>query len=482
MAVTISDVARAIQAPKVAADKASEWSEYIVRWSDIYRQAPVEIRFDLASGTYGGNRKTLGMGKRVPEDWAGLCWTEKASVTAGEDDSPTAEFMQRHFGERFAPRFGTLLESQSFARGTCGLEVRIEGLTPGAATSPDATLTVGTVPAECILALEWDDDEVTEVAFVNKTSRYVDVRIHGGDENMRTIEFRRYMLDGNGNLVASARVSDESLIEAGIAPLIGIQGAPPLFAIIKPQIANNIDSESPYGLSVFANAESQIDGVDSVWDSFLNDIRLGRKMVGIPETMLRREAPTDAYPEGRLLPPQSDRKDLFVALMDATGETKHGMWDYSPSLRTEENERALNLALSMLSSAVGFGEERYRYRDGSVATATQIISENSEAFRNRAKHLLPITDALTRIATAMLWCQRNIVGDTTIDAEAEVTVRTDDSIIEDDGAVQDRGIRKVAAGVMSLVRYLMECEGLSKEAAEEEAARIGSETVTTDLI
>lgn len=479
MAVTIMDVARAIQAPKAAADKANDWSAHIVRWGDIYRQAPVQIRFDLATGTYGGNRKTLGMGKRVPEDMAGLCWTEKASVTAGEEDSPTAEFMAGQFGSSFAPRFATLLESQNFARGTCGLEVRIDGMTPGASTHPGATVTVGTVPAECILILGWDDDEVTEVAFVNKTATHVDVRIHGGDENMRTIEFRRFMLN-SGQL--GGRVSDESLIESGIAPLIGIQGAPPLFAIIKPQIANNIDSESPYGLSVFANAESQIDGVDSVWDSFLNDIRLGRKMVGIPETMLRREAPTDAYPEGRLLPPQNDRKDLFVALMDATGETKHGMWDYSPSLRTEENERALNLALSMLSSAVGFGEERYRYRDGSVATATQIISENSEAFRTRAKHLLPITFALETIARAVLWCQRNIVGDTTIDPDAEVTVRTDDSIIEDDGAIQERGARKVAAGVMSLFRYLVECEGLSDEDAQAEVARIGSETVTTDLI
>lgn len=473
MAVTISDVARAIQAPKVAADKASEWSKYIVKWGDIYRQAPVEIRFDLASGTYGGNRKTLGMGKRVPEDWSGLCWTEKASVTAGEEDSPTAEFMQRHFGVKFAPRFGTLLESQSFARGTCALEVRIDGMTPGAATHPDAVLSVGTVPAECILALEWDDDEITEVAFINKTSRHIDVRIHGGDENMRTIEFRRYMLN-SGQL--GARVSDESLIESGIAPLIGIQGAPPLFAVIKPQIANNIDADSPYGISVYANAESQLDAVDDAWDSMQTEIRLTRMMVGVPETMLRKDE------QNRVIPPQSDRKDLFFAMADATGEAKHGMWTYNPNIRIEQLAEALNIALTSLSTAVGLGEERYRYRGETVATATQIISENSEAFRNRAKHLLNITDALTRIGVAMLWCQRNIVGDTSIDPDAEVTVRTDDSIIEDDGAVQDRGMRKVAAGVMSLVRYLVECEGLSLEDAEAEAERIGSETVTTDLI
>ena len=281
--------------------------------------------------------------------------------------------------------------------------------------------------------------------------------------------------NNNGNL--GARWTDDRLIEAGIAPMVGIRNAPRLFAIVRPQIANNLDESSPYGVSVFANAGSQLNAVDEAWDSLQTEIRLTRAMVGIPSTMLRE----DPNNPGHAVPPQRDRKDMFFAMQDASGESKHGIWNYNPPIRVDALGAALDIALTSLSTAVGLGEERYRYRGETVATATQVISENSEAFRNRAKHLLPITHALTDIARAMLWLQRNFIGDTSIEADAEITVRTDDSIIEDDATVQTRGMAKVAAGTMSLMRYLMECEGMNEEAAAVEVGRITGENTGGEL-
>lgn len=51
------------------------------------------------------------------------------------------------------------------------------------------------------------------------------------------------------------------------------------------------------------------------------------------------------------------------------------------TLRTAEHNTGIQDQLNILSSKCGFGETYYRFDGGSVATATQVISENSTMFR-----------------------------------------------------------------------------------------------------
>ena len=465
MTVSMSDLARAIRADQAAQDAASDFSGHIARWSDLYACKPVEIAFEFAEGTYRRERRSLGMAKQVCQDWASLCWSEKVEILAGEDESPTRNWLAEKFPPRFHTRFSEWLEGEVFQGGNGALEVLIEDMVLRG-ERPDfskARLSVGFVPATSFIPLEWDDESVTSAAFATVGKRFVDVRVHTHSKAGAIIQYLRFV---NANDTLGARIPDDVLLESGILPMLLIEGAPKLFAHIRPQIANNLAKNSPYGISVFANAESQLDAVDTCFDNFVSDVVLGARMVFVPETMLRTDD------SGRTIPPQRDKKQLFVSLNDATGEMKHGIHEYAPALRVEENERALNLALSLMATKCAMGEESYRYRDGSIATATQIISENAELYRNRTHHLLNIVAGVKDIVRALLWCQYHLVGDKSIDPEAEVTVKTDDSIIEDDGARQKRGMEKVTMGVMSLHRYLVEYEGMAPEDADAEVARI----------
>ena len=56
------------------------------------------------------------------------------------------------------------------------------------------------------------------------------------------------------------------------------------------------------------------------------------------------------------------------------------------NLRTEEHSKGIQDMLNALSSKCGFGENHYKYERGSIATATQIVSENSTLFRTLKKH------------------------------------------------------------------------------------------------
>ena len=62
----------------------------------------------------------------------------------------------------------------------------------------------------------------------------------------------------------------------------------PLFQIIMPNICNNVDLDSPLGISVFANAISQLKGCDLVYDSYMNEFVLGRKRILVPSAWQRR--------------------------------------------------------------------------------------------------------------------------------------------------------------------------------------------------
>lgn len=472
--VKTETIAKAIDAPKHSVEYVRDWAPRIEQWSALYRCEQPDTTFQLADGDVTVTRRTLRMGKRIPEDWATLCWTERARVDCGEEESAEAELFDAHFGERFAARFNEYLEGNVFALGTGALEWLIDDIKLNAAGSADtaaATFRLCYVPTACILPLQWSEGRVTSVAIASVDGEMIDVRIHSGDGDVRVIENQRYRNKGTDRI---ERVDDAELIESGIAPRLELrrtaEPVPPMFCVLRPQIANNVDAASPFGISVFANAVDQLEAVDIVFDNFVEDVYLGRRMVGIPDTMLRKDPNS-----GKLLPPQQTRKNLFVTIVDPTGGgiagDKSGIWDYSPNLRADQNEQALNVALSQLSEAVGMGAERYRYRGETIATATQIISENSTLYRNRAKHLLGITEALMTMGAALLWLARYVAGQD-VDTAAEIRVVTDDSVIEDDNARQARGIAKVQAGVMSIERYLIEYEGLTEDEAVAEAARL----------
>ena len=73
-----------------------------------------------------------------------------------------------------------------------------------------------------------------------------------------------------------------------VLPLIPTGYEKPLFQILTPNICNNIDLDSPMGISVFANSISQLKGCDLVYDSYMNEFVLGRKRILVPITMAKR--------------------------------------------------------------------------------------------------------------------------------------------------------------------------------------------------
>ena len=110
--------------------------------------------------------------------------------------------------------------------------------------------------------------------------------------------------------------------------------------------------------------------------------------------------------------------------------------------------------LNILSSRCGFGENHYRYDNGSVSTATQIISENSEMYRTITKHEIILRSVLTELTRTVLRLG-NTYMDAGLDENVQISIDFDDSIIEDKETEFNRDARMVQMGIMQPYEFRM---------------------------
>lgn len=456
--VTIGQVAEAIGAPGAAED----WAEHLQLWESIYACERKELTLDLIDGTHTRDRRSLGMGKRIPEDWAGLLWTENAVVEVA--GNPETALFDSVFDDSFAPEFADALE-RAMAAGTGAVEVLVEGLqvsmTGEVTPSTETGMAFDYVPASRIIPLKWVRGRITEIAFVSFIAEdRVTVREHRDTSDGRIIINSAWVLKGD-DLVAEVLPED-------VAPILTLPGFPRMFAVLKPALSNNLDATSPFGIPVYANAVDQLDALDDIFDNFCEDIHLGGKMVFLPESMLQRSLPTENYPKGRPIPPQKNKTNLFVAVEEGMGDGEK-ITEHNPDLRVSDNTAAIDAALGFVGMACGMGQGRYRYREGGVQTATQVVSESSDLFRARRKHMLMVAAAIEDIGRAVLAVGATFMG-LPVKPDAEITVRSDDSVIEDDGARIARGLLLFQSGAISQRRFLIDYMLMTEEDADAEVA------------
>ena len=121
----------------------------------------------------------------------------------------------------------------------------------------------------------------------------------------------------------------------------------------------------------------------------------------------------------------------------------------------------------MLSSKCGFGETYYRFNGGSVATATQVISENSTMFRTIKKHEIILEQALTELCRILLHLGNTALG-LSLDEAVKISIDFDDSIIEDKATDFSRDMQLLDAGIMNdwefRMRWMNEDEATAKAA------------------
>lgn len=162
----------------------------------------------------------------------------------------------------------------------------------------------------------------------------------------------------------------------------------PLFSIFKMPIANNIDLQSPLGVSVFSNAIRELEGLDIAWtrlDDETYDSQhitfLGDSLIEEPGTPVRKRRSSGGIVDkiGRALP-----RRVRILPGSTTGEEYH---EETPSLQTADRIAEINHRLDMVGVKCGYSPGWFVLdgRTGRI-TATQVEADNQETI-DYIKHI-----------------------------------------------------------------------------------------------
>lgn len=167
-------------------------------------------------------------------------------------------------------------------------------------------------------------------------------------------------------------------LPVGVAPEFDTGSITPMFQIITPNITNSLKPDSPMGISVFANAIDVLKGVDLVYDSYQNEFRLGKKRIVVPVGMAQLQNDQTGF-----MPVFDDNDTEFYAFTD---KNITDLKEINMDIRAAEHTEGLRRNLNLLSDLCGLGRERYSHNDGTIKTATEVISEESALYQNLKKH------------------------------------------------------------------------------------------------
>lgn len=406
-------------------------------WEDWYQGYVKKFhRYNVYNGvkTVGKDRMSLHMAKRLCEDWANLLLNEKVSITV---DSGFSDRLQEIFTQNNFYVKGNQLVEMMFAFGTAAFVEYLD---------QDGNVIIDYTRAEMIRPISHDNGIITECAFASPViisgEKSFYIQIHKRDEKGYIIE----------NHYISAKSEKELELPDEMQAVVQTGYGYPLFQVITPNIINNVDYESPMGISCFANGIDQLKAVDLVYDSYCNEFRLGKKRIIVPTTMAKIKMQEDGS-----INPMFDPNDTEFYSYQTNDTDAKAIKEINMQLRATEHEQALQRMLDLLSMKCGLGNDRYRFENGTAKTATEVISEKSELYQNLMKHEIIIKDALTKMVNAIAFLSG--------EDEQAVSIEFDDSIITDKESQRQQDRQDLAAGIMAPEEYRAKWYGETREEA-----------------
>ena len=159
----------------------------------------------------------------------------------------------------------------------------------------------------------------------------------------------------------------------------------PLFAIIKMPFANQIDEKSPLPVSIYANAIDSLEKIDRLYNDFLWEMESGRRKQIFDITAVkdsrRKSSDGDSAPKTDLA--HYETTDQYIVL--DTGSSEKPYDDYTPEMRVDAYQRALNTQLRLLEMQTGFSAETFNFDlhggiNSSAKTATEVVSDNNNTY------------------------------------------------------------------------------------------------------
>jgi A118 family predicted phage portal protein len=383
------------------------------------------------------DRYSLQISKKICENFADLLMNEKVNITLGNDEN-NKKLEKILNDNNFYVKANQGIE-KTFALGTGAFLLSFE---EAIKDESDIITDMGKpkiqfINAMNIYPLSFDENEISECAFTNyktkvdpKTGtviKILDLQIHLKNKETSNYIIMNYKFIENDN----KELQEIPLVD--VEKVIETNSPHRWFIPIKPNVINNIDLDSPFGISIFANALDNIKALDLTYDSLVNEIQNGRKRL-----FVSAEAMKVGF-DG--LKRAFDPEDILFHSLDAKFDDNSAgryVQEINGQLRVDELTKAIQMHLNLLSMKLGLGDNYYKF-DGNIVskTATEVVSENSDLFRTLQKHKIILDSAIKELIETIGYFTNIKTNEEIIDEEtgeshivSTVKIDFDDSIIE----------------------------------------------------
>ena len=446
--------------------------------------------------------------KAVCSELAGLVWGEECEINVtmdgreqSEEPDPLGEFVKAVLADNaFREKMQESIE-QGLALGGSAMKVWHDIRRDAEGNEIEGTdrICIGYAMADQFIPISWDNASVRECVFISRIAKggwyYTRLEWHTWDGMTYAVKnelYRAEMQKGAssdsqdilGIRVPLAEVYPE-LAEETIVPV-----GESLFCYWRTPIANNLDDNSPLGMSIYGNALETLHSLDICFDSFVREFRLGKKRIIVPARAVRTVIDPQTQQIRRYFDPGDETYEALAT--DDPADLK--ITDNSVVLRVDEHVSAINAFLNILCLQLGFSSNTFSFDSkGGIKTATEVVSENSKTFKTIKtvqNQIKPAIEHLVRsIVDVASMYEMEWEGQKVADLAAggyHVNVVFDDGITQDRQTNINEGVMLVGAGLLSKYTFLTDPkygQGLTEEQAQAELQRIkGEQPGTVDAL
>ncbi len=404
----------------------NEQEKRVSNWLRWYKGKPKEYKYKIYNGKKFVSRtlKSLEIIPQSCSDLSDFFFNEKLEITI--DNKQVDE------------KIKDCLKQNNFLSNSNKLMQLVKALGTGAYVPylKDNVLKINYIKAPNIIILDGTQENVNSVLFWT-ISKKLDkeeliINAHLLKDEGYVIYNRKYEKDKNGDFKKVTLPDDLEYIET--------KSFLPKFSILFTTEVNNHDINSPYGISCYANALDIVLSLDRAYDSFDNEICLGKKRVYVPANRLQFN-----ISESGETVPVFDEND--VTFYTYPGKDNDKLEESDFKLRIEEITSAIQAQLNLYTSKIGLGNNFYKFKDGQVYVNTDnVISTNSDLFRKIRKQENIITQAITDLIYAIA----ELIG---VKEKFSISIFYDDSIIEDTEKIKKQALSEYNAKLISKPQY-----------------------------
>lgn len=411
------------------------------------------------------NVHSLGIPAMIASEKSRLATLEMEYKITG--DSPRAEFIRTHF-KKVVDAIRTELE-YGIALGGLVIKPYVK-----LGANNKYVIDFNFTKANNFYPLSFSQEGVvTEAAFLDKITRsdkvYIKLEHHKLVGTTLVVKNMAFLRDTSNEL--SVPVVGETLGEpislstvpewAELVPEVVIDNMDrTLFDYFKMPLANNVDLNSPLGVSGFSRAAGLIKDADEQYGNLLWEFYGSQLAVDVDRTAINPLLDKDGK-QKYMLPKLQDR--LFRRSLDLGDDNTYNV--FSPTIRDASLINGLNNILMHIEDCCDLSRgtlSTITYSEARTATELKILKQRS--FAANADIQKELERSLR--ATIDIMCKYCDLYEIVPEGEFEVAFKWDDSIIVDKDAERQVDLLDVQAGLMSKVEYRMKWFGETKEQAK----------------